>query len=107
MTQNRIKLSERSSTTKPGDIRISSQRSLKERYSKNSTRNSQQIIESTTCRHIVNTLGVNKVAAVPPTMVSQQIDSVLSDIGTHAIKTGMLGSVEIVKAIAQSLNKYA
>lgn len=53
-----------------------------------------------------NTLGVQAVELVSPEMVERQIDSVLSDIGTDAAKTGMLGSAGIVRAAARALRRW-
>src|SRR6478609_7196269 len=47
-----------------------------------------------------NTLGVEGVLMVEPRFVAQQMRAVLSDIGADAIKTGMLGSSNIVHAVA-------
>jgi hydroxymethylpyrimidine/phosphomethylpyrimidine kinase len=52
-----------------------------------------------------NTLGVTAVHAVPPEMVIAQIDAVVSDIGVDAIKIGMIGSAEIVKAVVERLDE--
>lgn len=41
-----------------------------------------------------------------PEFVSQQISTVLSDIGTNAIKIGMLSSAAIIKAVASSLKQF-
>jgi len=41
-----------------------------------------------------------------PWFVAKQIDAVLGDIGADAIKTGMLGSVEVVRAVADALGAY-
>lgn len=51
-----------------------------------------------------NTLGVQAVHAVPTDMVLAQIDSVLSDLGADAIKTGMIGSAETAAAVAERLS---
>jgi len=53
-----------------------------------------------------NTLGVQGVLPVPPGFVRQQIDSVLSDIAVNAIKTGMLATADIIRAVAESLNAF-
>ena len=37
-----------------------------------------------------NTMGVQGVHAVPIDFIARQLDSVLSDIGADAVKTGML-----------------
>ena len=50
-----------------------------------------------------NTLGVQAVQALPVEMVLAQIDSVVSDIGVDAVKIGMIGSAEIVHAVAERL----
>ncbi|OGR63561.1 MAG: bifunctional hydroxymethylpyrimidine kinase/phosphomethylpyrimidine kinase [Elusimicrobia bacterium GWB2_63_22] len=55
---------------------------------------------------VQNTLGVHGVMAVPPRVVSQQIDAVLEDIGARAVKTGMLGSAGVIKAAAARLKAH-
>ncbi|MEO0411951.1 MAG: bifunctional hydroxymethylpyrimidine kinase/phosphomethylpyrimidine kinase [Pseudomonadota bacterium] len=50
-----------------------------------------------------NTLTVTRVEALAPTIVSAQIDAVLSDIGADAIKIGMLANVDICKAVGSIL----
>ena len=52
-----------------------------------------------------NTVGVHGVMPVPPHFVRQQIDAVLDDIGADAVKTGMLGSAEVVQAVAAALRR--
>ena len=53
-----------------------------------------------------NTQGVNGIHAVPPAFAVEQIDAVLSDIGTDAIKIGMLFSAELIEAVAKALKKH-
>lgn len=53
-----------------------------------------------------NTLGVTGIHDVPPTIVAQQLEAVLSDLGTDAAKTGMLSNPAIVHAVAEVLDKY-
>ena len=53
-----------------------------------------------------NTLGVQGVHAVPIEFISRQLDSVLSDIGADAAKTGMLATPEIVDVVANGIKKY-
>jgi hydroxymethylpyrimidine/phosphomethylpyrimidine kinase len=53
-----------------------------------------------------NTLGVQAIHEVPPSFVEAQIDSVLSDIGADAIKTGMLATKEIVVVVAKKIKQY-
>lgn len=50
-----------------------------------------------------NTLGVTSVHEVPAEFVREQIEAVLDDIGTDAIKTGMLFSRRIIEAVADVL----
>jgi hydroxymethylpyrimidine/phosphomethylpyrimidine kinase len=50
-----------------------------------------------------NTLGVLEIMPVSTDMVLAQIDAVASDIGVDAVKIGMIGSVETVKAVANRL----
>ncbi len=53
-----------------------------------------------------NTVGVQGVHAVPVPFIEMQLESVLSDIGTDAAKTGMLATTEIVEAVASALTRY-
>ena len=53
-----------------------------------------------------NTIGVQGVHAVPIEFISRQLDSVLSDIGADAAKTGMLATPEIVNVVANGIKKY-
>lgn len=49
-----------------------------------------------------NTVGVQAVAVLDPTLVRAQMESVAGDIGVDATKTGMLGSAEVVWAVADA-----
>ncbi len=53
-----------------------------------------------------NTVGVQGVFEIPPDFVALQIDSVVSDIGVDAIKTGMLSSAAIVETVARKICEY-
>ena len=53
-----------------------------------------------------NTLGVQGVHPVPTSFIRQQIDSVLTDIGADAAKTGMLASPEIVEVVSESIQRH-
>jgi hydroxymethylpyrimidine/phosphomethylpyrimidine kinase len=53
-----------------------------------------------------NTIGVQAIHEVPARFVATQIDSVLSDIGADAIKTGMLANAEIVTVVAKKIREY-
>lgn len=54
-----------------------------------------------------NTTGVRAIHGVPPDMLGQQIDAVLEDIGTDAVKIGMLHSPDIVHAVAAAIDRHA
>lgn len=53
-----------------------------------------------------NTMGVQGVYPLPPEAIGRQIDSVLSDIGADAVKTGMLFSADIIALVAERLKRY-
>jgi len=53
-----------------------------------------------------NTTGVQAIHEVPASFVEAQIDSVLSDIGADAIKTGMLMNGEIVEVVSKKIRQY-
>ncbi|MEQ1633964.1 MAG: bifunctional hydroxymethylpyrimidine kinase/phosphomethylpyrimidine kinase [Planctomycetota bacterium] len=53
-----------------------------------------------------NTRGVQGVFVEPVAVVLAQLRSVMSDLGAHAAKTGALGSVEIVAAVADELGRH-
>ncbi len=53
-----------------------------------------------------NTLGVTGMEEVKPEMVAAQIDAVVSDLGVDAVKTGMLSSSRIIRAVAQQLTAH-
>jgi hydroxymethylpyrimidine/phosphomethylpyrimidine kinase len=50
-----------------------------------------------------NTLGVYGVAPVDPDFVEMQMSAVLDDVGTDAVKTGMLHSRWIIEAVVRKL----
>ena len=52
-----------------------------------------------------NTLGVTMVEAMPADLVIAQIEAVASDIGVHAVKTGMLPNAAIVEAVAAAVQE--
>lgn len=47
-----------------------------------------------------NTLGVTGVHPIPPTMVAQQMQVCIDDIGVDAVKIGMIGSATTAHAVA-------
>ena len=53
-----------------------------------------------------NTVGVTGVHPVPVQFVTGQIRSILDDIGTDAVKSGMLSSSELIEAVRSTLDEY-
>ena len=56
---------------------------------------------------VQNTVGVTGVHPIPVDVVEAQARAVLDDIGADAIKTGMLGDVAMVEAVARVLDSAA
>lgn len=54
-----------------------------------------------------NTLGVHGVYPLSVEAVNQQIQAIGQDMGTDAVKTGMLFSSEIIEAVAQQIKHFA
>ena len=52
-----------------------------------------------------NTVGVAAIHQVPPEIVLAQARSVLSDMRVDAVKVGMLGTVEVILAVAAALDE--
>jgi hydroxymethylpyrimidine/phosphomethylpyrimidine kinase len=50
-----------------------------------------------------NTSGVRAWQAVPVDLVVAQIEAVVTDIGAHAVKIGMLANAAIVRAVARTI----
>ena len=53
-----------------------------------------------------NTCGVRAIHGVPPAMLRDQIDAVIEDIGVDAVKIGMLHAPDIVRTVAQALDRH-
>jgi hydroxymethylpyrimidine/phosphomethylpyrimidine kinase len=53
-----------------------------------------------------NTIGVTAILALSPQMVAAQIDAVITDIGAHAVKTGMLANVAIIEIVAKKIHQH-
>ncbi|BCO27006.1 hydroxymethylpyrimidine/phosphomethylpyrimidine kinase [Rhodoferax lithotrophicus] len=53
-----------------------------------------------------NTCGVRAIHAVPPEMLRDQMDAVLEDIGADAVKVGMLHAPDIVRTVAQAIDRH-
>jgi hydroxymethylpyrimidine/phosphomethylpyrimidine kinase len=54
-----------------------------------------------------NTTGVSGVHTTPPDFIVEQVRQVASDIGVDAVKIGMLGTAETVKAVSDALDLLA
>jgi hydroxymethylpyrimidine/phosphomethylpyrimidine kinase len=52
---------------------------------------------------VQNTVRTDRVEVMAPELVSEQIRAVLDDIPPAAVKTGSLGSAEVVRAVARAL----
>ena len=50
-----------------------------------------------------NTTGVTGIHPVPPEFIVEQVRAVHADIGVDAVKIGMLGTAEIVRAVREAL----
>lgn len=55
---------------------------------------------------VQNTLGVEAVHPIPLDILRGEIEAVLSDIGTDAVKIGMLHSSEVVEVVADALQRH-
>lgn len=53
-----------------------------------------------------NTQGVTAIHPVPPGFVEAQLEAIFSDMGTDAVKVGMLYSAELIAAVAAQLRKH-
>ena len=50
-----------------------------------------------------NTVGVSEIHPVPPEFIVEQVRIVADDIGVDAVKIGMLGTAETVRAVREAL----
>jgi hydroxymethylpyrimidine/phosphomethylpyrimidine kinase len=53
-----------------------------------------------------NTMAVRGIHPIPPEYIGLQLDAVLSDIGTDAVKIGMLHSSPVISIVADRLRRY-
>ena len=53
-----------------------------------------------------NTRAVSSFLEIPPDLIRQQIEAVMSDIGADAAKTGMLPSAAIVETVASAIADF-
>jgi hydroxymethylpyrimidine/phosphomethylpyrimidine kinase len=52
-----------------------------------------------------NTRGITCVHALPADLVAAQIEAVASDLGVHAVKTGVLVNAAIVETVAAAVQE--
>jgi hydroxymethylpyrimidine/phosphomethylpyrimidine kinase len=50
-----------------------------------------------------NTVGVRTWSALTPALVRQQLDAVADDLPPRAVKSGMIGSADLVEAVAEGI----
>ena len=53
-----------------------------------------------------NTTGVRAIHGIPPQMLADQIDAVVEDVGVDAVKIGMLHSPDIVRSVADAIDRH-
>lgn len=53
-----------------------------------------------------NTKAVTGILSVPPAFIAEQLKAVLSDIGTDAVKIGMLHTPEVIEKVAHTLTEF-
>ena len=53
-----------------------------------------------------NTVGVSAIHPVPPAFVARQLEVVLEDMGTDAVKIGMIHNSDLIRVIADRLHRY-
>ena len=54
-----------------------------------------------------NSLGVLAVQDIRPDIIAKQIEAIFTDMGTDAVKVGMVSQPETIRTIADGLRKYA
>ncbi len=54
-----------------------------------------------------NTVSVTDVLALPPSLVANQIDAIVDDIGADAVKTGMLPNAAIIETVAERIRAHS
>ncbi|WP_156290336.1 bifunctional hydroxymethylpyrimidine kinase/phosphomethylpyrimidine kinase [Oceanobacillus salinisoli] len=52
-----------------------------------------------------NTTGVQGIHHIPLEMIEQQMDSVTSDMPVHALKTGMIANIDMMRVLAEKITK--
>ena len=73
---------------------------------KTMTMNGVYAMSAITALTAQNTTGVQGIFEVSPAFLGMQIDSIFTDIRPHAVKIGMVSSVELIEKIAEKLQEY-
>ena len=63
-------------------------------------------VSAITALTVQNTLGVQAVYPVPADVLTAQLEAIFSDTKVQAVKIGMLGGADQVRAVAAALRKY-
>ncbi len=53
-----------------------------------------------------NSLGIQSLHMLPLEMIAQQIDSVFTDMGADAVKTGLLLNADVIRLVADKMAQY-
>ena len=53
-----------------------------------------------------NTVGVRAWQALPAALVTDQLDATVEDLPPQAVKTGMLGTAELVEVVADAISRW-
>ena len=73
---------------------------------KTMTMNGVYAMSAITALTAQNTTGVQGIFEASPDFLGMQIDSIFTDIRPHAVKIGMVSSVELIEKIAEKLQEY-
>lgn len=74
---------------------------------KTMTMNGVYAMSAVTALTAQNTTGVFGIQEVSPEFLAMQIEAVVTDIFPDAVKTGMVSSSELIRAIAESIKKFS
>ncbi len=53
-----------------------------------------------------NTVSVTDLFNMPKSIISSQIDAIMTDIGSDVVKTGMLANTEIIEIVSEKLTEF-
>lgn len=73
---------------------------------KTMTMNGVYAMSAITALTAQNTTGVTAISEVTPDFLKKQLEAIFKDIPPHAVKIGMVPSVELIKTIAKTLKYY-